>query len=480
MAQARDGTVMIVDDMPTNLGVLSECLHGAGFQVLVAQDGASAVEQAEHAHPDIILLDIRMPGVDGYETCRRLKRSTSTEQIPVIFMTALSETQDKLRAFAVGGVDYVTKPFQHEEVLARVRTHLAIQRLQRRLSEQNARLQEAIDAYRQAKATVGYLHAEIKAEHNFETIIGECDALRDLFHKVELVASTDTTVLIQGETGTGKELIARDLHDRSTRRNRPLVKINCAALPRELIESELFGHERGAFTGATQSRKGRFELAHNGSIFLDEVGELPLEAQAKLLRVLQEQEFERVGGIHTTKVNVRVIAATNRDLSAEVDSGHFRADLFYRLAIFPVSVPALRERKEDIPLLVKFFLNKLSRKLGKPLAGVSRSSMARIMRYHWPGNIRELQNVLERAAILSSSPVVEVEQALEATSLDTPGPSLSGTLEDVERAYVRQVLKETDWVIEGARGAAAVLGLHPSTLRNRMRKLGIQKPPLTL
>ncbi|MGF1613493.1 MAG: sigma-54-dependent transcriptional regulator [Gammaproteobacteria bacterium] len=479
MDQARDGTVMIVDDTPTNLGVLSECLNGAGFRVLVAQDGASAVEQAERARPDIILLDIRMPGLDGYETCQRLKESTKTEQIPVIFMTALSETQDKVRAFAVGGVDYVTKPFQHEEVLARVRTHLGIQRLQRQLSERNARLQEALEAYRHAQATVGYLHEEIKADHNFETIIGECRALKELFHKVELVAPTDTTVLIQGETGTGKELVARALHHRSTRRERPLVKVNCAALPRELIESELFGHERGAFTGATQSRKGRFELAHKGSIFLDEVGELPLEAQAKLLRVLQEQEFERVGGTRTTQVDVRVIAATNRDLAVEVEQGTFRTDLFYRLAVFPLLVPALRERREDIPLVVRFFLGRLSRKLGKPLSGVSQASLDQLMRYHWPGNIRELQNVLEHAAILTQAPVLEIEQPLQTRSLVNP-PSLSGTLEEVERSYMLQVLKETDWVIEGDRGAAAVLGLHPSTLRNRMRKLGIRKPPLML
>jgi DNA-binding NtrC family response regulator len=479
MEQSRQETVIIVDDKPTNLGVLFDCLHSAGFRVLVAQDGASAVEQAEHVRPDIILLDIRMPGLNGYETCRRLKQSANTEQIPVIFMTALSETQDKVRAFAVGGVDYVTKPFQHEEVLARVRTHLGIQRLQRQLSERNTRLQEAIDAYHQAQATVGYLHQEIKAEHNFETIVGRCMALKELLHKVELVAPTDTTVLIQGETGTGKELVARALHNLSTRRERPLVKINCAALPRELIESELFGHERGAFTGATQSRKGRFELAHNGSIFLDEVSELTLEAQAKLLRVLQEQEFERVGGTQTIKVNVRVIAATNRDLLAQVDKGNFRSDLFYRIAVFPVSVPALRERREDIPLLVQFFLDKLSRKLGKPLTGISQSCLDRLKRYHWPGNIRELQNVLEHAAILTTTSLVEVDQSLEQRPLYTQETLLSGTLEDVIRSYMLQVLKETDWVIEGTRGAAAALDLHPSTLRHRMRKLGIRKPSMT-
>lgn len=482
MVPNHDTTVMIVDDTPSNLGVLFECLHNAGFKVLAAQDGVSALGQAERAKPDIILLDIRMPGLDGYETCGRLKSAGVTKDIPVIFMTALSDTQDKVKAFAVGGVDYITKPFQHEEVLARVRTHLNIQRLQRQLQEQNERLQQTIEAHQQAQATVRYLREEIKTDHNFEEIIGQSDALKRVLQQVDQVANTDSTVLIHGETGTGKELIARALHHRSSRRDQPLIKLNCAALPCELIESELFGHEKGAFTGATQRRKGRFELAHQGTLFLDEVSELSLEAQAKLLRVLQEQEFERVGGVQTLRIDVRVIAATNRNLRVAVQEGIFRSDLYYRLAVFPVAMPPLRERKGDIPLLAEHFLDRLARKLGKPLTGFTATSIGKLAQHTWPGNIRELHNVLERAAILSSGPLVDIDQTLDSSLYfdkeNTPPPSTTpiSTLEEVERNHIQQILLDTHWVIEGHRGAAALLGLNPSTLRHRMRKLGIHKP----
>lgn len=273
-----------------------------------------------------------------------------------------------------------------------------------------------------------------------------------------------------------RQWIARATHNLSSRKDRLLVKINCATLPSELIESELFGHEKGAFTGAVAERKGRFELADGGTLFLDEVGELTLQAQAKLLRVLQEQEFERVGGTKVLKVDVRVIAATNRDLGKMVEAGTFRSDLFYRLNVFPIEVPPLRERKSDIPLLVNYFLGGSVRKLGKPLERVSSKAMGRLMSYAWPGNIRELQNVIERAAILASSPIVEIEDVLGMRlASGRPAPS-SDALEDVERAHIVRVLEATDWIIEGERGAAATLDLHPSTLRSRMHKLGIRKP----
>ena len=260
----------------------------------------------------------------------------------------------------------------------------------------------------------------------------------------------------------------------------PLVKVNCAALPRELVESELFGHEKGAFTGATQQRRGRFELADGGTLFLDEVGELPLEAQAKLLRVLQEQEFERVGGTRSLRTDVRVIAGTNRDLEAQVGAGGFRADLFYRLNVFPVTVPPLRERREDIAPLVAHFLARSARKLGKPFEGVSPTFLERAMAYAWPGNVRELENVVERAAILARGPVLEALEPFEPAAARVraemgPPATPDGTLEDVERAHIRRVLDRTRWAIEGKQGAAAILGLNPSTLRGRMRKLGIRK-----
>jgi transcriptional regulator with GAF, ATPase, and Fis domain len=320
-----------------------------------------------------------------------------------------------------------------------------------------------------------YLREEIKLEHNFEEITGNSPAVKAVLRKVEQVAPTDSTVLILGETGTGKELIARAIHNLSPRKARPLVRVNCGAIPANLVESELFGHEKGSFTGALQRRIGRFELADGGTIFLDEVGELPQDAQVKLLRVLQEREFERVGSGRSTKVDVRVIAATNRDLHAAVKAGSFRPDLLYRLNVFPIEMPPLSARALDIPLLVNHFVAKFSTKLGKRFEGVSQATMDRLMRYAWPGNIRELENVIERATILAKGPVLQIDDAFFQTD---PAPPLlsAGTLEEVERAHVLRVLHGMGWVIEGKQGAAGRLGLHPNTLRSRMQKLGIKKP----
>ncbi len=327
-----------------------------------------------------------------------------------------------------------------------------------------------------------YLQEEVKTEQNFDRIVGESEAMREVFSYVEQVAVTDSTVLLTGETGTGKEVIARVIHDLSPRKDRFMVKVNCAALPGELIESELFGHEKGAFTGATAQRKGRFELADGGTIFLDEVGELAAPAQAKLLRILQEQEFERVGGGKSIQVDVRIVAATNRDLAEMVQDGSFRSDLYYRLNVFPVRLPALRERPTDIPLLAQHFLEKFARKMGKPVTAISPESLAQFTRYAWPGNVRELQNVIERAVILTRGPVLEIRDALDlrlgnGAGVDVPEPATPGSLEDMERNYIAKVLEDNRWVIEGEQGAAAVLGLKPSTLRSRMQKLGIRKPP---
>jgi formate hydrogenlyase transcriptional activator len=320
-----------------------------------------------------------------------------------------------------------------------------------------------------------YLQEEIRTEHNFEEIVGQSAAVRKALQAVETVAPTDATVLILGETGTGKELIARAVHNLSPQKDKPLVKVNCAALASTLIESELFGHEKGAFTGAISRKIGRFELANGGTIFLDEIGDLPLELQAKLLRVLQEGEFERVGGSQTIKVSVRVIAATNRNLTEAVKSGSFRSDLFYRLNVFPLTLPALREHREDIPLLVSHFLSRFTKKLGKRLERLSRESMDRLMPYDWPGNVRELLSVIERAAILARGPVVHIEESLDLRlRADTDGHGLV-KLEELERSYIIRVLDETNWMIDGPRGAALILGLHPNTLRSRMQKLDIKK-----
>lgn len=317
-----------------------------------------------------------------------------------------------------------------------------------------------------------YLREEIRSAHNFDEIVGASPALLKVLERVERVAPTDSTVLIQGETGTGKELVARALHDRSARRLAPFVKVNCAALPAGLVESEFFGHEKGAFTGAVTGRRGRFELADGGTIFLDEVGEVSPEVQVKLLRVLQESEFERVGGSNTVKVNVRVIAATNRNLAADVEAGRFRADLFYRLNVFPIQVPSLRDRAADVPMLASFFVTQLSAAIGKKIDRIDPRTLDRLTRYHWPGNIRELRNVLERAVILTAGGELQLE-GVDLPAGATVAEPIARTLEDMEKAHILAVLKQTDGAIAGPNGAAIILGLPPSTLRSRMAKLGI-------
>jgi formate hydrogenlyase transcriptional activator len=359
--------------------------------------------------------------------------------------------------------------------VANMVTYEEIERLKARLEKENVYLQE-----------------EIRTDHNFEEITGNSAALLAVLHKVEQVAPTDSTVLIQGETGTGKELIARAIHDRSDRKSRPLVKVNCSAISAGLVESELFGHVKGAFTGALERHVGRFELADGGTIFLDEIGELPLATQVKLLRVLQEREFEPVGSNRPVRVDVRVIAATNRNLQESIQAGTFRSDLFYRLNVFPIEVPPLRERRTDIPQLAMFFLARFAKKFGKNIRSIPLATLDRLTNYSWPGNVRELQNVIERAAILSHSSVLELEpdlipELLPGDSSSTrDNPSEAGeapiavapappTLEDMERAHIIAVLNQTSGVVEGPRGAAKILGLHPNTLRHRIRKLGLKR-----
>jgi transcriptional regulator with GAF, ATPase, and Fis domain len=327
----------------------------------------------------------------------------------------------------------------------------------------------------QLETETAYLQAEIKLEHNFESIVGNSAALKYVLYKVEQVAAEDTTVLVLGETGTGKELIARAVHNNSPRRVRPLVKVNCAALPADLIESELFGHEPGAFTGARNRQLGRFEVADGSTIFMDEIGELPLELQTKLLQVLEHGEFERLGSSRTIKVDVRVIAATNRDLDEEVRKGRFRADLFYRLNVFPITVPPLRQRAEDIPLLTRFFVEKVSKRMGKPIEQISKRTARMLKDYSWPGNVRELENVIERAVINSSGSKLRLADDLAGL---TGGPTSTAlkSLREIEKDHILRVLRRTHWRIDGTEGAAVILDLNPSTLRSRMRKLGINKP----
>jgi DNA-binding NtrC family response regulator len=477
---ADAATVLIVDDEPLNVDLLEQELAAAGYRTVAAGSGVEALAVAARAHPDLILLDVMMNGLDGYETCRRLKAGEATRAIPVIFLTALKETFEKTRAFAAGAVDYITKPFETEELLARVGVHVALRR--------------EIEAHRRSMATIRLLVEDTRCGD--DAMIGDSQGIRRVREQIAQVAATDSTVLIQGETGTGKELVARAIHARSARRDRPLIRVNCAALPRELVESELFGHEKGAFTGAIQQRRGRFELADGGTLFLDEVGDLPADAQAKLLRVLQEREFERLGGTRTLRVDVRVVAATNRDLHAEVGAARFRADLYFRLNVFPIALPPLRERRDDIPGLLQHFAQRIARKLGRAIDGIAPAFVERACAGDWPGNVRELENLVERALILSKAGWLDGSELLvppgaapgpeagaaarvaarPAAQGETP-PARDGraTLEDVERAHIRAVLERTHWTIEGDLGAARILGLNPSTLRGRMRKLDIRR-----
>jgi PAS domain S-box-containing protein len=354
-------------------------------------------------------------------------------------------------------------------------------------TELKAALEQVRTLEEQLEAENVYLQEEISKEHNFEEIVGNSQSILEVLDRVETVAPTDSTVLIMGETGCGKELIARAIHSHSSRKHRPLVKVNCGAIPTGLVESELFGHMKGAFTGALERRTGRFELADGGTLFLDEVSELPLDTQVKLLRVLQEHEFEPLGSSRTLKVNVRIIAASNRDMEKAVHEGRFRADLYYRLNVLPITVPPLRERRADISLLTTFFVERFSRQFGKQITGVSQDTMDILSRYDWPGNIRELQNVIERAVVLSRTPVLRLGADLlpsrntpacdEAPSLGSGSSdnSTNSTLEQVEKRHIVQVLEQVSWVIEGDRGAAKVLDLHPNTLRSRMKKLGIER-----
>jgi PAS domain S-box-containing protein len=354
-----------------------------------------------------------------------------------------------------GIADDTSERKQAEQLLSQAFTH--IEQLKEQLQAENVYLQE-----------------EIKLNHSFDEIIGESTELKYVFHKIEQVALTDTTVLLLGETGTGKELIAHAIHSSSKRKDQPFIKVNCTTLPATLIESELFGHEKGAFTGAQARKFGRFELANEGTLFLDEIGELPLELQTKLLRVLQEGEFERLGGSLTIKVNVRIIAATNRNMKMELQNGLFREDLWYRLSVFPITLPPLRQRMEDIPLLVNHFVNIFSKKLGKELKSVAPAAMKALQGYTWPGNIRELANVIERAVINAQGPVLFLAEKLDPSrslNVSSNGHSLA----EMERDIILQRLKETYWKIEGPGGAAQSLGLKPSTLRQRMNKLGIQR-----
>ena len=437
--------VYVVDDDVGVREALESLLRSASFRV---QSFSSAQTFLSYRRPEVpccVVLDVQLPGLSGLDLQQELAKADI--RIPIIFITGHGDIPMSVRAIKAGALEFLTKPFDDEDLLDAI--------------------QQGIARDRQARQQ----RADLPV-HNFEEIVGTSSSLKAVLKQVAVVAPTGSTVMIQGETGTGKDLMARVIHNISSRSNRAFVKLNCAAIPLGLLESELFGHERGAFTGAVAQKIGRFELAHGGTLFLDEVGDIPLELQPKLLRVLQEQEFERLGSTRTQRVDVRLVAATNRNLTQMVAEKQFRQDLYFRLNVFPVVVPPLRDRAEDIPDLARHFVDEYSRRMNKRIDSIPDQAMAAFCRYPWPGNIRELQNFIERSVILSSGPLLRAPLAeLEQNFEKTP----PGTLDEAERRYILNVLEETKWVVGGTRGAAARLGLKRTTLLSKMERLGIAR-----
>jgi len=470
-----DVAVYVVDDDTSAREAVVGLARAAGFEALAFRSALEFLAFPRTPGRGCLVLDVEMPQLNGLELQQQL--NAANDNLPIVFITGYGDVPKSVTAFRQGAVDFLTKPFEADGFLAAI---------SRALQPRGG--PPLVPAA--APLTTPPPRPPI-----IEGIVGESPVLEELLRQVVTVADTDTTVLIQGETGTGKESVARALHERSTRREGRFVKVNCAAIPLGLLESELMGHEKGAFTGATSQRIGRFELAHNGTIFLDEIGEMPLDLQPKLLRLLQEREFERVGGVRTVRSNARVIAATNRDLRAMVADRTFREDLYYRLSVIPITVPPLRDRKQDIPALARHFITLVAARLGKPTIELSGSTIDRLLAYAWPGNIRELQNVIERAMILSSGgllrvpefePTLRVSESTRTPS-DVPprfaadaatSEGASQRLADVSKAHILRVLADTNWVIAGPNGAAARLEMKRSTLNFRMKKLGIVRPPL--
>ncbi|HEY2329390.1 MAG TPA: sigma-54 dependent transcriptional regulator [Verrucomicrobiae bacterium] len=484
--------ILLVDDVPANLAVLTSALEPQGYEIFAAPNGTIGLQVAVKAKPDLILLDIMMPGLDGLETCRRLKQNEATRDIPVIFITARSETESVVAGFRAGGVDYVVKPFQAEEVLKRVATHLRINRLTRELLEKNRALE-----MRTAELT-----AEIKRRQKIETalqqagdklavfsdleasrgditgLVGGSGQLKKVVEEIRrLHQFTNTSVLITGESGTGKELVARAIHFGSARAKAPFVPMNCVAIPAELAESILFGHVKGSFTGATADRKGCFELADGGTLFLDEIGDMPVSLQVKLLRVLEDGCVMPVGASAAKKVDVRVISATNVDLETRIAAGTFRQDLYFRLARYTLATPPLRERLDDVPLLAQHFLKVFAADLGRPSSGLPRATAAALQTYDFPGNIRELKNIIERALIESGGETILPEHLhlSRGTGVGTlPTNSVAKkefsaalplNLAEAEEILIQRALDETGGNIAEA---ARLLGVHRTRIYRKL------------
>jgi DNA-binding NtrC family response regulator len=437
--------VYVVDDDESVRRALGALVRSAGLRV---ETFPSAQEFLAFPRPDVpscLVLDVQLPGLSGIDLQEELAKADV--HIPIIFLTGHGDIPMTVRAMKAGALEFLTKPFDDQDLLQAIQQGLG--------RDSRARHRRENDV-----------------QNGFDEIVGTSAALKTVLNQVKVVAPTDSTVLLLGETGTGKELLARAILNLSSRAKRPFVKLNCAAIPSGLVESELFGHERGAFTGALSQKIGRFELANGGTLFLDEVGDIPLELQPKLLRVLQEKEFERLGSTRTLRTDVRLVAATNQNLAQMTAEKQFREDLYFRLNVFPIEVPPLRDRVGDIPLLVRHLVDTYAQRINKQIETIPEEAMAALCHYSWPGNVRELQNFIERAVILTSGKVLRVQ----ASDLELYAPMASATpeaLKDVERQHIMQILRETNGVIGGHRGAATRLGMPRTTLWSKMNKLGI-------
>ncbi len=464
----RNESILVVDDAPDIRAGMAEILKSAGFHVETASDGQEAIEKLDKRFFDVVLTDLAMPRRDGMDVLHFLNKN-SPETVCII-ITGYGTIKGAVDAMRKGAFDYLTKPVKAEEVIVVIQKALDVRQLKR----ENLSLKQ-----------------ELKHIYGFDRIVGKSEAMQRVFQLVEKVANTDSTVLITGESGTGKELIAHAIHFASERKDRPFVPVNCAAIPEELLESELFGHEKGAFTHAIKTRIGRFELADKGTIFLDEIGEMSPALQVKLLRVLQERKFERVGGVKTIQVDIRILAATNVDLDEAVKQGRFREDLYYRLNVIPIHIPPLRERRSDIPLLVNHFLEKFCSNKRICVKGITEDAIQALTAYDWPGNVRELENIIERMVILANGPMINMDDLPERISrvgkkglvtmvdlnttpiLPEEGFSLSSAVEQFEKALILQALDRTGWV---KNRAAKLLKMNRTTLIEKMKKQKLMTP----
>ena len=494
-------TILVIDDDDLVRGSIEMFLQRRGHRTIAAEDGRKGLGLVAVSKPDLVLLDLRMPGMDGLEVLKALREQD--EDLPVIVVSGAGVIGDVVASLRLGAWDFLIKPFEDLEILDHaVRKATEQGRLRRENRDYHSRLETLVrkrtSELEAANWELTNLRARLEQENEYlreeifpagpaRMFVGQSRDLLRIQREIEQVAPTEAAVMVTGETGTGKELVARAIHKMSLRRDRPLIKVNCASIPKDLFESEFFGHIQGSFTGAVKDRVGRFQLANNGTLFLDEVAEIPSELQVKLLRVLQEGEIERVGEGLTRHVDVRVIAATNRDLEQEIRTGRFREDLYYRLNVYPIHVPPLRERRDDIAPLAHHFLAQAARKFGRDVAPLRIKHIMELEAYHWPGNVRELQNVLERAVITSTGTQLRIDlkavgkAPAAVESVPEPGGAAGGVLTEAqmrnrEKINILRALRQSDWRVFGPQGAASLLGIKPTTLTSRMKAMNISRP----